>query len=33
MVRVQYAVDEKGGNYEQHVMRATLVFPVRGAAH
>ena len=33
MVRVQYAVNEKGGNYEQHVMRATLVFPVRGAAH
>lgn len=28
MVRVQYIVDEKGANYEQHVMRAVLVFPV-----
>lgn len=28
MVRVQYVVEEKGENYEQHAMRATLVFPV-----
>ena len=28
MVRVQYIVDEKGANYEQHVMRAVLAFPV-----
>lgn len=29
MVRVQYVVEEAGANYEQHVMRAVLVFPVR----
>lgn len=29
MVRVQYVVDEKGGNYEQHAMRSVLAFPVR----
>ena len=29
MVRVQYIVDEKGANYEQHAMRAALVFPVK----
>ena len=28
MVRVQYIVDEKGENYEQHAMRAVLAFPV-----
>lgn len=28
MVRVQYIVDEKGANYEQHAMRAVLAFPV-----
>lgn len=29
MVRVQYIVDEKGANYEQHAMRAVLAFSVR----
>ncbi len=29
MVRVQYIVDEKGSNYDQHAMRAVLMFPVR----
>lgn len=28
MVRVQYIVDEKAVNYEQHAMRAVLAFPV-----
>lgn len=28
MVRVQYIVDEKGENYEQHIMRSILAFPV-----
>lgn len=28
MVRVQYVAEEKGDNYDQHVMRAVLVFPV-----
>ena len=28
MVRVQYVVDEKGANYEQHALRAVLAFPV-----
>lgn len=28
MVRVQYIVDEKSANYEQHAMRSVLVFPV-----
>lgn len=28
MVRVQYAVDEKGENYEKRFMRSVLVFPV-----
>jgi uncharacterized GH25 family protein len=28
MVRVQYIVDEKGANFEQHAMRAVLAFPV-----
>lgn len=28
MIRVQYAVDEKGDNYEQHVMRSVFAFPV-----
>lgn len=30
MVRVQYIVDEKGENYEKHIMRSVLVFPVAG---
>lgn len=29
MVRVQYIVDEKGQNYEQHAMRSILAFPVQ----
>ncbi|EGB15095.1 Nickel transport complex, NikM subunit, transmembrane [Pseudodesulfovibrio mercurii] len=29
MVRVQYVVDEKGANYEQHAMRSVLAFPVK----
>ncbi|MGE4299391.1 MAG: DUF4198 domain-containing protein [Desulfovibrionaceae bacterium] len=29
MVRVQYIVDQKGGNYEQHAMRSVLAFPVK----
>jgi uncharacterized GH25 family protein len=28
MVRVQYIVDDKGANYDQHAMRAVLAFPV-----
>lgn len=28
MVRVQYIVDQKSTNYEQHAMRAVLAFPV-----
>jgi uncharacterized GH25 family protein len=30
MVRVQHAVAEKGENFEKHIMRAVLVFPVKG---
>jgi uncharacterized GH25 family protein len=29
MVRVQYTADTKGPNYDKHVMRAVLVFPVQ----
>ena len=29
MVRVQYVVDQKGDNFEQHAMRSVLAFPVK----
>ena len=29
IIRVEYTVDEKGANYDQHVLRSVLAFPVR----